>query len=117
MSAPQRVVSLLPAATEIVCALGREDDLVGVSHSCDFPASVRELPRMTSTHVPYTESSQVIDDYVRDHLTGHEALYDLDLPLLQKAAPDVVVSQALCDVCAVSTGDVVVGSRGNGKSS
>lgn len=101
-----RVVTLLPSATEIVCALGREADLVGVSHSCDFPASVQVLPRMTSTHVPYTESSDVIDAYVRDHLSGHEALYDLDVAKLEKAAPDVVVSQALCDVCAVATGDV-----------
>lgn len=102
-----KVVTLLPSATEIVCALGMEDSLVGVSHSCDFPGSVRNLPRMTSTHVPYTESSEVIDSYVRDHLTGHEALYDLDVDGLQKAAPDVVVSQALCDVCAVATGDVL----------
>ncbi len=101
-----KVVTLLPSATEIVCALGREGDLVGVSHSCEFPASVRGLPRMTSTHVPYTESSDVIDAYVRDHLSGHEALYDLDVAELEKAAPDVVVSQALCDVCAVATGDV-----------
>ena len=102
-----RVVTLLPSATEIVCALGKEDSLVGVSHSCDFPASVRDLPRMTSTHVPYTASSEVIDAYVREHLTGHEALYDLDVDKLEAAAPDLVVSQALCDVCAVSTGDVL----------
>ena len=102
-----RVVTLLPSATEIVCALGAEDNLVGVSHSCDYPASVRQLPRLTSTHVPYTASSDVIDTYVREHLTGHEALYDLDVEGLKQAAPDVVVSQALCDVCAVATGDVL----------
>ena len=62
---------------------------------------------MTSTHVPYDEDSVTIDKYVREHLTGHEALYDLDIDRLQAAAPDVVVSQALCDVCAVSTGDVM----------
>ena len=84
------------------------DHLVGVSHSCDYPAAVRDLPAVTSTRVPYTEPSDVIDGFVRDHLTGHEALYDLDLDALEKAAPDVIVSQALCDVCAVSTGDVMV---------
>ncbi len=63
---------------------------------------------MTSTRVPYNEASDVIDEFVRDHLIGHEALYELDLPALQAAAPDVIVSQALCDVCAVSTGDVLV---------
>jgi len=62
---------------------------------------------MTSTHVPFTKSSLVIDSYVREHLTGHEALYDLDMDRLREARPDVVVSQALCDVCAVATGDVL----------
>ncbi len=102
-----RVVTLLPSATEIVCALGLDEHLVGVSHSCSYPPKVLDLPVMTSTHVPYTKSSEVIDAYVRDHLTGHEALYDLDIQRLSDARPDVVVSQALCDVCAVSTGDVL----------
>ena len=61
---------------------------------------------MTSTHVPYTKSSEAIDSYVREHLTGHQALYDLDIDRLREARPDVVVSQTLCDVCAVATGDV-----------
>ena len=61
---------------------------------------------MTSTHVPFEADSRTIDEYVRKHLTGHEALYDLDLAALEAAKPDVVVSQALCDVCAVATGDV-----------
>ena len=102
-----RIVTLLPSATEIVCALGLEDHLVGVSHSCNFPTRVLNLPVMTSTHVPYTESSEAIDSYVREHLSGHEALYDLDMDRLRDARPDVVVSQALCDVCAVATGDVL----------
>jgi iron complex transport system substrate-binding protein len=62
---------------------------------------------MTSTHVPCQEPSDVIDSYVREHLGNHEALYDLDVAQLADASPDVVVSQALCDVCAVATGDVV----------
>ena len=101
-----RIVSLLPSATEIVCALGMGDNLVGVSHSCDYPPQVQGLPRMTSTHVPFQADSHTIDNYVRQHLTGHEALYDLDIAALEAAKPDVVVSQALCDVCAVATGDV-----------
>jgi iron complex transport system substrate-binding protein len=62
---------------------------------------------MTSTHVPVTENSEAIDSYVREHLSGHEALYDLDMDGLRDARPDVIVSQALCDVCAVATGDVL----------
>jgi iron complex transport system substrate-binding protein len=102
------IVTLLPSATEIVCALGLEKHLVGVSHSCGYPPGVKNLPSMTSTSVPYTEPSDVIDSYVRDHLTGNEALYELDLSALESARPDFIVSQALCDVCAVSTGDVAV---------
>ena len=98
---------MLPSATEIVCALGFEDHLVGISHSCNFPESITGVPVMTSTHVPYDEDSVTIDKYVREHLTGQEALYDKDINRLQAAAPDVVVSQALCDVCAGSTGDVM----------
>lgn len=101
------IVTLLPSATEIVCGLGFKDQLVGVSHSCNYPPSIENLPRMTSTHVPYTKDSKTIDHYVREHLSGHEALYDLDMEKLQAAKPDVVISQALCDVCAVATGDVV----------
>ena len=101
-----RIVTLLPSATEIVCALGFEEQLVGISHSCNYPPAVLSRRVVTSTHVPYTESSETIDSYVREHLTGHEALYDLDIDALRELAPDVIVSQALCDVCAVATGDV-----------
>lgn len=102
-----RIVTLLPSATEIVCALGLREHLVGVSHSCNFPEDVEELPVVTSTHVPYQESSEVIDAYVREHLSGHEALYDLDMERLVALEPDFIISQTLCDVCAVSTGDVM----------
>lgn len=67
---------------------------------------------MTSTRVPYTESSGVIDTFVREHLADNAALYDLDIEALAAAAPDVIVSQALCDVCAVSTGDVIAALDG-----
>ena len=97
---------MLPSATEIVCALGFEEQLVGISHSCNYPLSILDRRVVTSTHVPCTESSANIDSYVREHLTGHEALYDLDVDALQELKPDVIVSQALCDVCAVATGDV-----------
>ena len=106
-----RIVTLLPSATEIVCALGFREQLVGVSHSCNHPDGISSLPSMTSTHVPYEQSSEVIDNYVREHLTGHEALYDLDMEGLVAAKPDFIISQTLCDVCAVSTGDVLAAIR------
>jgi len=100
------VVSLLPSATDIVCSLGLGDQLVGVSHSCVLPPGMNPLPVVTSTTVPVTASSKMIDDHVRNHLQSNNALYDLDIETLNALAPDVIVSQALCDVCAVSTGDV-----------
>lgn len=101
-----RIVTLLPSATDMVVALGMADHIVGVSHSCDpLPGAAR--PRMTRTIVPYQESSEAIDTFVRDHLTTSAALYELDLAALADARPDVIVSQGLCDVCAVATGDVL----------
>lgn len=83
-----------------------QDQLVGISHSCNYPAQIEALPRMTSTRVPFRADSQTIDGFVRQHLAAADALYDLEIESLIAAAPDIVVSQTLCDVCAVSTGDV-----------
>ena len=101
-----RIASLLPSATEIICRLGLGDQLVGVSHECDYPPSVRTLPRLTSSAIPKGAPSREIDRLVREHLQTHDALYLLDLELLEKLRPDLIVSQALCDVCAVSSDDV-----------
>ncbi|HTW94265.1 MAG TPA: BtuF-related (seleno)protein, partial [Tepidisphaeraceae bacterium] len=76
-----RIVSLLPAATEIVCALGLRDQLVGVSHECDFPPSVRDLPRVTRTTIPVDASSAQIDELVRRRVKDKLPLYELDVPL------------------------------------
>jgi iron complex transport system substrate-binding protein len=101
-----RVVSLLPAATEIVAALGAESWLAGVSHECDFPASVRGLPRVTASRVAGTEKPGDIDARVRALLNAGESLYTLDEPLIAALQPDVILTQALCEVCAVSESDV-----------
>ena len=101
-----RIVSLLPSATEIICDLGLRANLVGVSHECDFPLNVRGLPVVTSSVIPKDATSADIDRLVRDHLSKFKALYQLDLNLLRELQPDVIVTQALCDVCAVSAEDV-----------
>ncbi|MGE0482604.1 MAG: cobalamin-binding protein [Gammaproteobacteria bacterium] len=101
-----RIVSLLPSATEIVCALGLEAELVGVTHECDHPPAVRALPQVTTTAVPHDASSREIDAAVRERLAGTRALYSLDVATLAALAPDLIVTQALCDVCAVADTEV-----------
>lgn len=101
-----RIVSLLPSATEIIAQLGIEDQLVGVTHECDFPASVARLPKVTNTLIPTDASSAEIDRLVRARLAGANALYSLDFAALERLKPDLIVTQALCDVCAVAEDEV-----------
>ena len=101
-----RIVSLLPAATEIVCALGLEEQLVGVSHECDYPLSVRDLPKVTRSLIPASAPSGEIDRLVRERLSTQSALYSLDVAVLEELEPDLIVTQALCDVCAVAQDEV-----------
>lgn len=103
MDTNQRIVSLLPSATEIVCALGLEPNLVGITHECDFPASVAEKPRLTASHISHESmNSREIDHAVRSQLDGHGSIYSLDEKLLHSLAPDLIITQELCDVCAVN---------------
>lgn len=102
----RRIVSLLPSATEIICALDLESHLVGVTHECDYPPRVRDLPKVTHTLIPTDASSAAIDALVRDRLKTDRALYTLNVPVLEQLAPDLIVTQALCDVCAVAEGEV-----------
>lgn len=97
-----RIVSLLPSATEIVCALGLADQLVGVSHECDFPFEVGALPKVTQTRIPSDATSQQIDAFVRDQLSADKSLYTLDQRNLISLRPDLIVTQTLCNVCAVA---------------
>jgi iron complex transport system substrate-binding protein len=101
-----RIVSLLPSATEIVCALGLESALVGVTHECDAPGAVAHLPKVTRTLIPHDAASAEIDALVRERLKSQAALYTLDLPTLEALRPDLIVTQALCDVCAVAEAEV-----------
>ena len=101
-----RIVSLLPSATEIICTLGLEDQLIGVTHECDYPLFVRNLPKVTRTLIPHDAPSGQIDLLVRERLQYQKALYSLDMPTLEKLRPDLIVTQALCDVCAVAEEEV-----------
>jgi iron complex transport system substrate-binding protein len=100
------VVTLLPSATEIVCALGRESWLVGRSHECDFPPSVRRLPVLTAPQLPADAPSGEIDRAVKSLLSRALSIYKVDAERLAALAPDLIVTQSQCDVCAVSEADV-----------
>jgi iron complex transport system substrate-binding protein len=101
-----RIVSLLPSATEIVAALGALDQLIGVSHACDYPPQVSGLPRVTRTHIDDTATPGAIDRHVRAAAERGAPLYEVNEALLASLRPDVIVTQALCDVCAVRETDV-----------
>ncbi len=103
MNSSPRIVSLLPSATEIVCALGLEANLVGITHECDFPASVGDKPRLTASHISHESmNSREIDHAVRSQLDGHGSIYSLDEKQLHSLQPDLIITQELCDVCAVN---------------
>ena len=101
-----RIVSLVPSATEMLFALGLGDELVAVTHECDFPAAVSQLPRVTRDVLPAGLSSAQIDAAVKERTLAGESIYQLDGDALHDLRPDLIVTQALCSVCAVSYDDV-----------
>ncbi len=106
MAGKRRILSLLPSATEIVCALGAGRELVGISHECDFPESVRDLPALTSARLGRVLPSAIIDRDLRAMVRDALGIYTVDAARLAALAPDCIVTQDLCQVCAVSLGDV-----------
>ena len=101
-----RIVSLIPSATEIVAALGFEDQLVGRSHECDFPPSVRDLPALTEPKFDLNGNSRQIDERVKTVLKDALSVYRVDEAKLNDLKPDIIVTQAQCEVCAVSLTEV-----------
>lgn len=97
-----RVVSLLPSATEILFAIGAGDDVVGVTHECDFPAPALRLPKLTSSVLSGGGTAADIDRHVRRTLHGGSSIYNLDADLLEELQPDLILTQELCSVCAVN---------------
>ena len=100
-----RVVSLLPSATELLCAVGGESMLVGRSHECDHPATILDRPTLTRqrTNAP---TSLEIDQQVRESLESGDSLYELDGAVLRELKPDVILTQDLCDVCSIDLASV-----------
>ena len=101
-----RIVTLLPSATEIVCALGFEAELVGRSHECDYPPSVGRLPALTEAKFNPEGTSAEIDQRVKKIVADALSVYRVDAPKLRELRPDVIVTQSQCEVCAVSESDV-----------
>jgi len=97
-----RIASLLPSATEIVCALGLENELVAVTHECDYPDSVWGKPVLTRSVLSGTRSGAEVDRHIRELVHEGSSIYALDAPLLEALRPDLILTQELCEVCAVS---------------
>ena len=107
-----RVVSLLPSATEILFALGFDCEIVGVSHECDFPARARSKTVVIHSRIPKDASPLEIDTLVRDFVSRGESLYAVNTDVLQQLAPDLIVTQDLCHVCAASPDDLATALAG-----
>ena len=107
MATPQRIVSFLPSATEMLCALGLGDRLVGITHECDYPEEVRSKPVVVRNVLPIESMTQIeIDEAVAERMRSGQSLYQIDERLLHELAPDLILTQDLCQVCAPSGNEV-----------
>lgn len=112
--AAERIVSLLPSATEIVCALGLEERLVGISHSCDYPPSIQNRPRLTRPRADLDGlTSGEIDEAIRAAMRDYGSVYEIDIAGIRGLSPDFVLTQGICDVCAVPESQVTAAAIGS----
>src|SRR2546425_4289484 len=107
MNLPRHIVSFLPSATEMACALGLSDQLVGITHECDYPVEIRGKPVVVRNALPIEKMSQrEIDIAVARRMRDGLSLYEVDEELLRELAPDLILTQDLCQVCAPSGNEV-----------
>ena len=106
-----RITSLISTATEMLFALGLGQQIVAISHECDWPVECLQLPRVTRSNVNGTAASSVIDKQVHSLLEEGKPLYEIEIELLSELRPDLIVTQAQCDVCAVRYADVLEAVR------
>ena len=107
LSCMHRIVSFLPSATEMVCCLGLSNSLVGITHECDYPPEVRDKPIVVRNVLPIeTMTQHEIDQAVAKRMQNGQSLYQIDEQLLRQLAPDLIVTQNLCQVCAPSGNEV-----------
>ena len=107
-----KIVSLVPSASEILCDLGLKQYLVGVSHECNFPSSLQNIQTITSSNIDSSEAQIEIDTQVRKRVTENKSLYVINSEKLNELSPDVIITQGVCDVCAISNHQVEVLLKG-----
>ena len=107
-----KIVSLVPSASEILCDLGLERYLVGISHECNFPSSLQNIQTVTSSNIDSSEMQIEIDTQVRKKINDSKPLYEINSDILNELTPDVIITQGVCDVCAISNDQVEVLLKG-----
>ena len=107
-----RIASLLPSASEIVCDIGLKDNLVAISHECNYPKSLEGLKVVTNSSIDSNQEQREIDTQVRKKVQSKLPLYEINAQLLNELKPDVIITQGLCDVCAISSSEIEVVLKG-----